>query len=91
MLLPVRLGTQRLGQRFKRQGLSALYDTISEFLRDLNAAHSLRWSLLVMGVVVGTSLCLFIIWEAVLRAAGHGRRWMKRGGRWMKQGGRGAR
>ena len=44
-----------------------MYDTISNFLRDLGNDRPVLWSLFVLAVVSALSLSLYQLWEVILR------------------------
>ena len=44
-----------------------MYQSLTEFMMNFSADHSVLWALLVMAVVASTGLVLFAFWELVLR------------------------
>ena len=44
-----------------------MYHSLTEFINNFSADHSVLWALLVMAVVASTGLVLFAFWELVLR------------------------
>ena len=44
-----------------------MYESISDFLKDLSANSPALWAILVLGVVATISLGLYSFWETVLR------------------------
>ena len=44
-----------------------MYDTISDFFRDLGNDRAILWALFVLAVVSALSLSLYQLWEVTLR------------------------
>ena len=43
-----------------------MYDSLTEFMKNLSADSPVLWALLVMAVVASTGLFLYAFWELVL-------------------------
>ena len=43
-----------------------MYDTLTEFMKNFSADHSVLWALLIVAVVASTGMALFAFWELVL-------------------------
>ena len=43
-----------------------MYHSLTEFMNNFSADHSVLWALLVMAVVASTGLVLFAFWELIL-------------------------
>ena len=46
-----------------------MYESISDFLKDLSTNSPALWTLFVLGVVIAISLGLYFFWETVLKIA----------------------
>jgi len=47
-----------------------MYETLTEFLRNLSSGPPLIWAFSVVLVIAGTGLLLYFFWEAVLKGIG---------------------